>query len=261
MKLAPFQVVTLMEILESDAEAWWRVSSLIGQFFVRLEGQAIGQTTMEAGVGALAELEREVERLKLESTRKQLERVKEALFGNDRQRVPLTAIQPMIRELHVRMCDELEGRFFLFLPSENVPLYRQKEPLFGATVEAKFPEMSEDISEAGKCLALNRSTATVFHLMRAMEIGVQRFGAKLGITLATEKNWQNILDEINKAIKALDQKALQTKAYAEASAHLYNVKLCWRNQVMHPKQTYTPDEARALFGAVKIFIHDLTGIL
>ena len=62
--------------------------------------------------------------------------------------------------------------------------YRPAEPLFGAAVEAKFPEMSEDISEAGKCLALNRATASVFHLMRIMEIAVQRFGDKIGVALA-----------------------------------------------------------------------------
>jgi len=261
IKPPPFQVVTLMEILEADAESWWRVSSLIGQFFVRLEASRIGMATMDIGVAALAELAREVDRLKLDSARKQLERIKLAIVGDESQRLPLSAVQPMVRELHQRMCDELDGRFFLFLPTENVPLYRQSGPLFGADVEAKFPEMSEDIAEAGKCLALNRGTAAVFHLMRTMEIAVQRFGANLGVALATEKNWQNILDEINKALKGLDQKLPQTKAFAEASAHLYNVKLCWRNAVMHPKQTYTPDEARSLYEAVRVFMRDLAGVL
>lgn len=261
MKPARFQLVTLMDILETSAESWWRMSSLLGQFFVRLEARHVGMETITAGVETLGELQAEIERLKLDSARKQLQRVKGALCGDDDQRLPISDVMPMIRELHVRMCDELEGRFFLFLPAESVPLYRQTEPLFGAAVEAKFPEMSEDISEAGKCLSLNRATAAVFHLMRSMEIAVQRFGDTLGVALATEKNWQNILDEINKAIKALDQKSAQTRAFAEASAHLYNVKLCWRNAVMHPKQTYTDDEARSLFDAARVFIRDLAGIL
>jgi hypothetical protein len=261
MKPAPFRLVTLMEILETSAEAWWRLSSMLGQFFIRLEDPQIGFETMEAGIATLAELQREIERLKLDSSLKQLGRIKDALFGNDRQRVTLAQVRPLLTDLHQRMCDDLDGRFFLFLPSEAVPFYAPKEPLFSAQVEAKFPTMSEDIAEAGKCLALNRSTAAVFHLMRVVEIAVQLFGDKLGITLAADKNWQNILDEINKAIKKLDQKAPQTRAYAEASAHLYNVKLCWRNAVMHPKQTYTADEAEALFTAVKIFIRDLAEIL
>src|SRR5271169_6002061 len=48
------------------------------------------------------------------------------------------------------------------------------------TVETDKPEALA----IGKCLALGRPTAAVFHLMPVMEIGVQRFGADLGVTLA-----------------------------------------------------------------------------
>jgi hypothetical protein len=147
------------------------------------------------------------------------------------------------------------------MPPECKDLYQQSKPLFGPDVEAKFPQMSEDISESGKCLALGRPTAAVFHLMRVMEIGTQKLGDKLSVQFASEKNWQNILDEVNKAIKALDQRAAQTKAYAAVSSHLYNVKLAWRNEVMHPKQTYTHDEATRVYSSVDAFIRDLASIL
>ena len=97
--------------------------------------------------------------------------------------------------------------------------------------------------------------------MRVMEIGVQKFGTKIGVNLTSQKNWQNILDESNKAIKAMDQKATETKALAAAAAHLYNVKIGWRNEVMHPKQTYTADEARIVFGSVELFIRDLACLI
>lgn len=172
----------------------------------------------------------------------------------------VSEIQQAATELSNRMHDALVEQQFLHVSPELAKLYT-KQQLFGSEVEAKFPQMSEDIAEAGKCLALQRGTATVFHLMRVMEIAVRQFGDKLGITLVSDKNWHNILDEINKAVKALDQKAPQTKAFAQASAHLYNVKLCWRNEVMHPKQTYTAAEATALFGAVDTFIRDLAELL
>ncbi len=177
--------------------------------------------------------------------------------------MPIVAqqLKTMVTEVNMRVWDELRTRFFLMIPPENITYYRQTEPLFDTEVEAEFPMMSEDISEAGKCLALNRPTATVFHLMRVMEIAVQRFGDRLGVALPTEKNWQNILDEINKAIKALDHRSSQTRAYAGASSHLYNVKIRWRNEVMHPKQTYTQVEAKDIFDAVRTFIRDLAGIL
>jgi hypothetical protein len=170
-------------------------------------------------------------------------------------------IIPLGDELSGRLKDEMEARCFFSLAPDDVSFYEQKSPLFGSEVEQKFSQMSEDISEAGKCLALDRSTGAVFHLMRVMELGVQTLGDKLGVQLASEKNWQVILDGINKQIKALDQKAAQTKAYAAASSHLYNVKLAWRNEVMHPKQTYTRDEARKIFDAVDAFMRDLASML
>ena len=97
--------------------------------------------------------------------------------------------------------------------------------------------------------------------MRVVEIGVQKLGNKLAVALAEEKNWQNILDEVNKAIKKLDQKAESTKRFAASAAHLYNVKLAWRNEVMHPKATYTEQEADEIFRHVKTFISDLAEIV
>jgi hypothetical protein len=250
-----------MEILETSAEAWWRLAGMIGQSIVKLEPVFDLGPNGAGAIGAtLAEIQREATRLQLRSTMAQITRIGEYITPGDHP-IMQGQIRAMLVDLHQRMCDELNDRFFLSVPAENIEFYRQSKPLFGPEVEAKFPEMSEDISEAGKCFGLDRATAAVFHLMRVMEIAVQRFGEKLGIALAAEKNWQNILEEINKAIKTLDQRATLTRTYAEASAHLYNVKVCWRNPVMHPKQTYTSNEAAALFSAVQTFIRDLAGIL
>jgi hypothetical protein len=262
MKALPFQMVTLVEILETSAEAWWRLAGMVGQAIVKLEPHYDLGPNGAGAIGAtLGEINREAQKLELRSALHQLKRMSEYITPRPGRSVVQSEIRQMMVDLHYRILEDLENRFFLSIPDDNVAFYRPSEPLFGSEVEAKFPMMSEDISEAGKCLALNRPTASVFHLMRLAEIAVQRFGDKLGVALATEKNWQNVLDEINKAIKALDQKAPITKAYAEAAAHLYNVKICWRNEVMHPKQTYTPEEARAVFDAARIFIRDLAGIL
>lgn len=254
------RLVTLLEILETSAEAWWRLASMTGQLMVRLERSI---PPLDSVIETLAELAREVGRLDLPLSEAQLLRIRDELpnFANVEMAIVAERLRGMVVEVNMRVWDELKNRFFLTIPAQEISLYRQQEPLFGKDVEAAFPEMSEDISEAGKCLALGRSTAAVFHLMRVMEIAVHRYGDALAIKLASEKNWQVILNEANKAVKALDQKAENTRALAEALAHLYNVKLCWRNAVMHPKQTYTLDEARGIFLAAKAFVADLIGVL
>jgi hypothetical protein len=155
---------------------------------------------------------------------------------------------------------EMEDRLFTYVPPDQASRYDQKE-LFGQNVNAKFPNIQFDLVEAGNCYALGRGTAVVFHLMRIMETGVKEFGTTIGIALADEKNWQNILDEVNKKIKVLPPKDPATVKISQASANLYAVKLAWRNEVMHPKGTYTLEEADNLIRQVKIFMEQLATII
>ena len=156
---------------------------------------------------------------------------------------------------------EMESHLFFFI-SPELAKYYDKPDLLGAAVIAKWPTaLQYDIVEAGNCYAMSRSTAVVYHLMRVMEVGVQELGTKLGVSLANEKNWQNILDEVNKAIKALPAKSPATVGLAQAAANLYAIKLAWRNEVMHPNDTYTLDEAKNLIAQVKIFMEQLAGIV
>jgi hypothetical protein len=156
---------------------------------------------------------------------------------------------------------EWEMRSFLFfhVPSKQADFYAQSE-LFGADVNARFPSIQFDMIEAGDCFAMGRGTACVFHLMRIMEVGVQEFGKKLGVTFVDQKNWQNILDEINKAIKALP-KDPTTVEMSQVAANLYAVKLAWRNEVMHPNDKYTLEEAGDLIRLVKVFMGQLATVV
>lgn len=173
----------------------------------------------------------------------------------------ISQYQTHLKSLNNTIYQELNKNLFLYIPSERSKFFNAKQ-IFGEDVEKVFPLITEDISEASKCLAMDRSTACVFHLMRIMEIGVQLLGTKLGVSLASEKNWQVILDQIGAAIKKLHGlKDSKEKEYAEAASHLYNVKVAWRNEVMHPKQTYTAEEAEKIFDNVKTFIKDLVSIV
>lgn len=154
---------------------------------------------------------------------------------------------------------EIESRTFFYVPPDRA-LYYDDQELLGKGVIEKFPVIQFDVVEAGNCYAVGRGTACVFHLMRIMEVGVQRLGTKLGVCLVDQKNWQNILDEINKAIKTLP-KASTTVEMCQASANLYSVKLAWRNEVMHPNDTYTLEEAENLLRQVKLFMSHLATIV
>jgi hypothetical protein len=83
----------------------------------------------------------------------------------------------LLGEVEQRLIDELEGHDkFFYIPLLRAQVFELVEP-YGVLVSKKFPNLTEDIQEAGKCYACARYTACVFHLMRVMENGVQRLEA------------------------------------------------------------------------------------
>jgi hypothetical protein len=165
-------------------------------------------------------------------------------------------------DLQNRVEDELDRRYFLALNPSEGRLYENESP-FGDRVGQVFPKCAFDISEAAKALACVRSTACVFHCMRILEVGLHFVGKRLKITIDEDKNWQNILNEIDKAVNNLPAKLSSNKRKKSflggAASYLHHVKIAWRNPVMHVRGKYTPEEAENVWNAVRGFMQYLAG--
>jgi hypothetical protein len=256
----PFQIVGLLEMLQRYAGGFFKIGEILEILYnVSVNGisPVFGAKVAEGLPERLAEeldnLEKWCSLLNLQMSLKGIEYARITLSQN----LTYDNLKLVIPELQRRVYDELESAWFLSIPPDRVWLYDNAKS-FGDGVANKIPDVSTDIAEAGSCIATGRFTAGVFHLMRIMERGTQELGTKLGIQLTSEKNWHNILEEVNKAIRGLMPQNPQEKEardrYSEASALLFNVKDAWRNRVMHPKQTYTLEEAEAVFNSVRTFI-------
>jgi hypothetical protein len=155
---------------------------------------------------------------------------------------------------------ELEDAKMFGLTSEEVSHFENTVESFGFDIAAKFSSLaSEDIDEAGKCLALDRNTACVFHLMRAMEQALKALGLKLGLQ-NVEIEWGPLLGAIDDKIKAMPRGPVKYE-WSECRANLYHVKQAWRNSTMHPKETYTNAQARQLLHAVRAFMEQLATLV
>jgi HEPN domain-containing protein len=164
-----------------------------------------------------------------------------------------------IVEVRRRVIDQVESEFYLCLTEEEKSLYTPTQFLFGDKVETAFPELSEDIVESAKCLALHRYTASVFHLMRAMEGAVQALSQKLNIPNAS-REWGKLLSDIKPKIEDMPKGNIRNE-WSENFSLLYHVKQAWRNETMHPKQTYTEEEAKEVWAAVRSFIRNLASLV
>jgi hypothetical protein len=209
----------------------------------------------------------EADLLGLSGAIKEIGRAQRAL----KRKIPSEIVQALDNVTR-RTLDELQSVMFLHIRPEGVKYYDGKElfeeGLFGQRVYIKFSAVAEDIEEAGKCFALQRYTATVFHLMRVMEYAVQKIGKKLKVKLKKaikDESWYNILKAINDVVKVMPEGTTRQKEkkdkYAGAAVHLNNVRIAWRNKVMHPKQTYTEEQAKTVLGAVEVFLKDIAELV
>jgi len=154
--------------------------------------------------------------------------------------------------------NELIGKSFMMIRAEKRKYWEGTQEEEYRDIFDQFPTCIEDYAEAFKCFSVGRNTATVFHLMRAMEAAVKEIGKHLGIA-NVEKAWGKILADIDVKIKAMPA-GKNKKAWNEVRANLYHVKECWRNETMHPKQTYTEQEAKAIIEAVAVFMRKLASL-
>ena len=154
----------------------------------------------------------------------------------------------------------------LVIEQEQQIYFAPKEPLFGAEFAAKFKTSGVfELDEAAKCLALGRSTAAVFHLMRLLEIGIRATSHCLQIPdpiKPAERNWAIILkriweDGIEKVATPTDRMAGDGHLFEALHASLDAVKNPWRDGSMRVESKYTDDEAEHILVATRGFMKRL----
>lgn len=121
-----------------------------------------------------------------------------------------------------------------------------------------YPDISTDLFEAVMCWGLNRPTACVAHLMRAMEYAFKLLATRFDEDRISDLfTWNAKLDVLKKKIDALEDK--EEKEYFEnIYSDLNTVRRRWRNKTMHLERIYQAQEARKVFDAVMTFLDDLS---
>jgi hypothetical protein len=92
----------------------------------------------------------------------------------------LAAGQSEISHIVSAVYHEFDERQFFQLSPERAQYFAQVK-LFGDDVHFAFPSARADIQESGNCLATDRNTAAVFHLMRSVEWGLRALCGHLGL--------------------------------------------------------------------------------
>ena len=163
-----------------------------------------------------------------------------------------------VEAIYATMKAELGTVLLKAIPREKIQ-YSNSEWLKHSEIQFKFPMSFKELDRAGVCYSLGQPTASVFHSMRALEPALSALSAlaKPFNVPSTHDNWQNIIVQIESAIRCLGQQQKSQQKiddetfFGAAVSHLYFVKNAWRNHVAHTRDSYSDDEA------AKIMQHSL----
>ncbi|MCH7838133.1 MAG: hypothetical protein IIC26_06455 [Chloroflexi bacterium] len=166
----------------------------------------------------------------------------------------------LTREFHLNLRNEIGEYQLLAIRPGVKDWYLAPEETFGRTIVDAFPDAARDVRDAGQCYALDQWTATVFHCMRVLELGLRSLANDLALPDADIEDWKNILDRIEKKVRQMEQgpksptKIERVKYYSEAVAQFRLFKDAFRNHVSHSRTSYDEQDAAKVLGAVHDFM-------
>ena len=156
--------------------------------------------------------------------------------------------------------DELSLRMYFSVEPSEAKNWGARRP-FGDEVSSNFPSADFELEEYCKCVATNRYTASVFHLMRVLEVGMAVLARSIGAD-PDNKSWETILNAIQGRLKensvAKPEGWKDTEQfYSELSAHFRNLKNAWRNYTMHVHEKYDKERTEEISVNVRAMIKQL----
>jgi len=150
------------------------------------------------------------------------------------------------------------------------------EPQFGEHVVEAFPSAYMDIVEAGRCLALNRNNAAIYHLMQAAEVGLRVLAWDRRIEIKRNKGkvivpldyaqWGEMIGELEKKKDDIDHwqrskvvKEAAVRYYTHAILEVDSFNEIYRKHISHARnKLYETDVVISCWGHVRRFMETLT---
>jgi hypothetical protein len=262
--MTPDRRLTLLELLRAYPNIYASSCYWLGLQDSGLFRGDYNASTKESVVRYLRELREECERVNLEMTT--------ALIDS---RLPLfEKLEPGPCNLHLddetrHICDDLQRELSLQLFVRIRPEHRK---LFDSplekweTVVGRFEGIARDVEEMGKCFALCRYTAAMFHALQVAELGAIELGGYIGVT-DPQKGWgatQAKLKELVSGGRANIPTNLAGKFdfVEQMNQEVRSMCQAWRHKVDHaanhlaivPNTDFTPDVAEHIMGAVRMFM-------
>lgn len=167
-------------------------------------------------------------------------------------------------ELIRRITDEMRASAMYLRLEGDEPKYFSGKALSWGDAPARFV-VQDEINEGMQCFALGRYPASVFHMMRVLEIGLNALAGELGVPFE-HRNWENVIAAIEAELVRREKapntppdphRKARLHFYGESARHFRFLKEAWRNYAVHVKETYDHGTAQSVLQHVSEFIRQL----
>ncbi len=178
-----------------------------------------------------------------------------------------TTLQTMATEVMTRLEDELALNVFFRL-TEARRIYFEAPTDGWKEVIARFPDTVSNIEEMSKSFALSRYSASVFHSLLVVEVGVIELGNSVGVT-DPKRGWDPTWRKLKELVAGGHAKfspdfSLSFTVIEQLFQSMEAMKNAWRNKVNHAagqlsviRPEFAPDVAEEIMFASRSFMRRL----
>lgn len=250
---------------------------------IELEGKLSEPAAREYEVGLadrfineMAELGHLCEALQLPSAGKQVQRILKTVLG---QRVAGSVIAACLSELRRRISEDLEDHVYYCVPREDANrlfkrdenaryVFKVSSELMDPAIVDRFPSASADIEATYQCFMFECYSASMFHLMRVLEVSSSRTWRDFR-TKDPKPSWGSVLNHVEKVVlrtkhQDLSESVKPHRRMLEAVLpHMQAIQRAWRNKFSHVDNKIVPAEpigermATQILTAVEAFMYRL----
>lgn len=202
--------------------------------------------------------------------KRRMKRLMEYAEGDESWGEQVIVLKDRGSELLADIANELEAQSFYAIPEDRRNFYSEPIAWFGASVIDRYPKSERDMRDACQCYAFAQWTASVFHGMRILELGLRDLAKKMHLTglprRLDESQWGDILVTMRNEIKARRNPQGQALTsgerkkldwYDEMAANFSHFNAAWRSHVSHSRADYDAQDALLVLNHVKGFLQAL----
>jgi hypothetical protein len=177
-------------------------------------------------------------------------------------------LRNLMSELRLRIQDELNANYFFHLDLAEAKRYEDWGDGW-TDIISRFGNVARDVEEMGKCFALNRYTAAIFHSLQVAEWGAIYLGDYIGAA-DPKKGWVATERKLRELIKGGHGKLPDSLAghfdfLEQMNREINTMVSAWRHKIDHaanrlailPNTDFTPEVAEHIIGAVRVFMRRL----